>query len=331
MAAEVKRTAHLPEWKVKDVAELIDKIGKSKVIGIVGMREIPASDLQQMRGDLRDKAEIKMVRNNIARRALESSNPEIRPLADFIEDQTAIIFSDENPFRLFALLEKEKRPMPIKPGARAPRDIVVEAGETSFSPGPMVGKLQAAGIPAAIKGGKVVINQKVTLAKEGEIVSAKTADILKTMEIFPRMIGIELRAVYEGGLVFQTKDLAIDIDSLISQLGSTSAKAFSFAVEIGYATPDTIGPILQKAQTKARGLVAEAGIPVPGMMDLVLAKAAANAKAIEGLIGGKTASRAEASKANAPAPAAEAKAEEETKEEKKEEEAGAEGLGALFG
>jgi large subunit ribosomal protein L10 len=325
MAADVKRTAHLPEWKVKDVEELVNKIGNSKVIGIVGMREIPASDLQQMRGELREKAEIKMVRNNIARRALESSSPEIRPLAEFINDQTAIIFSDENPFKLFALLEKEKRPMPIKPGARAPKDIVVEAGETSFSPGPMVGKLQAAGIPAAIKGGKVVINQKVTLAKEGEIVSAKTADILKTMEIFPRMIGIELRAVYEGGLVFQTKDLAIDINGLISQLRLGSAKAFSFAVDIGYVTPDTISPILQRAQTKARGLVVEAGIPVPGMMDLVLAKAAANAKAIDGLIGGK------AAEAPASAPAAKAKAEQETKEEKKEEEAGAEGLGALFG
>ena len=63
-------------------------------------------------------------------------------------------------------------------------DIVVEAGETSFSPGPMVGKLQAAGIPAAIKGGKVVINQKITLVKEGEVVSAKVADILKRKNRF---------------------------------------------------------------------------------------------------------------------------------------------------
>ena len=54
----------------------------------------------------------------------------------------------------------------------------------------------------------------------------------------------------------------------------------SFAVEIGYATPDTIGPMLQKAQTKARALVLEAGIPVPSMMEFILAKAAANAKAI---------------------------------------------------
>ncbi len=170
MAGATRHTAHIPEWKVKDVEELVEKISKSRVVGIVGVREIPASNLQQMRGSLRGKVEIRMVRNTIARRALEASAPDIRPLADFIEDQTALIFSDENPFKLNSLLEKGKQPMPIKAGSRAPKDIIVEAGETSFSPGPMVGKLQAAGIPAAIKGGKVVINQKITLAKEGEIV-----------------------------------------------------------------------------------------------------------------------------------------------------------------
>jgi large subunit ribosomal protein L10 len=327
MAAEVRRTAHLPEWKVNEVKELIEQIGKSRVVGIVGMREIPASNLQQMRTELRGKVEIKMVRNTIARRALESSTPEIRPLADYIEDQTALIFSDDNPFKLFSLLEKGKRPMPIKAGSRAPRDIVVEAGETSFSPGPMVGKLQAAGIPAAIKGGKVVINQQITLVKEGEVVSAKVADILKTMEIFPRNVGLDLKAAYEGGLVFKAKDLVIDVDALISQFGSASATAFSFAVEVGYATPQTVGPILQRAQTKARALVAEAGIPVPGMMNIVLAKAVANAQAIARLTSGEAAP----APAAVPSGAGKAAAEEEKKEEKKEEEDTAAGLGALFG
>jgi len=263
------------------------------------------------------------VRNTIARRALESSVPEIRPLADFIEDQTALLFSNDNPFKLNALLEKGKRPMPIKAGARAPKDIVVEAGVTSFSPGPMVGKLQAAGIPAAIKSGKVVINQNITLAKEGEVVSAKTADILKTMEIFPRNVGLELRAAYEGGLIFKVKDLFIDVEAQISELSVASAKAFNFAVKIGYATPQTVGPMLQKAQTEARALVLDAGLPVPGMMEMLLAKAAANAKALERLASGEAASTA------APA-AAPVKAEEE-KEEKKDEEDTAAGMGALFG
>ena len=214
--------------------------------------------------------------------------------------------------------------MPIKAGTRAPKDIVIEAGETSFSPGPMVGKLQAAGIPAAIKGGKVVINQKITLAKEGEVVPAKTAEILKTMEIFPRNVGLELRGAYEGGLIFSSKDLAIDVEGQVARISEASAKAFSFAVEIGYPTPATIGPMLQKAQTKARALVLDAGMIIPSMMEFILAKAAANASAIAGLASGEMAPAAPAATA---APAA-----EEKQEEKKDEEGDtAAGLGALFG
>ena len=325
MAAEIRRhTARIPDWKVKDVQELVEMIKKSRVVGVVGVREIPADNMQQIRGSLRDNVEIKMVRNTIARRALEASIPEIQPLADYIEDQTALIFSNDNPFKLNSLLQKSKKPMPIKAGARAPKDIVIEAGETSFSPGPMVGKLQAAGIPAAIKSGKVVINQKVTLAKEGEVVPAKTADILKTMEIFPRNVGLELRAAYENGLIFRSKDLAIDVEAQVSQLSIASAKAFSFAVEIGYATPSTVGPMLQKAQTRARALVLETGMPVPSMMEMLLAKAAANACAVASLASGQTAP----ARAAAPAPAA---AEKEEKEEKKDEGDTAAGLGALFG
>ncbi|MBN1236338.1 MAG: 50S ribosomal protein L10 [Methanotrichaceae archaeon] len=323
MAGETRHTAHIPEWKVKDVEELVEMISNSRVVGIVGVREIPADNLQKMRGSLRGNVEIRMVRNTIARRALDASAPEIRPLADFIEDQTALIFSNDNPFKLSGLLEKGKQPMPIKAGARAPKDIVIEAGETSFSPGPMVGKLQAAGIPAAIKGGKVVINQKITLAKEGEVVAAKTADILKTMEIFPRNVGLELRAAYEGGLIFKARDLSVNVEAQISELFAASAKAFGFAVEIGYATPETVGPMLQKAQTRARALVLEAGLPVPSMMEMVLAKAAANARAIARLASGEVAPAA----AEAPATA---KAEEE-EEEKKDEGDTAAGLGALFG
>jgi large subunit ribosomal protein L10 len=141
------------------------------------------------------------------------------------------------------------------------------------------------------------------------------------MEIFPRNIGLELRAAYEGGLIFKAKDLSVDVDAQISELFAASVKAFGFAVEIGYATPKTVGPMLQKAQTKARALVLEAGIPVPSMMKMILAKAAANARAVARLASGETAPAA----ALAPAKA------QEEKEEKKDEGDTAAGMGALFG
>jgi len=97
-------------------------------------------------------------------------------------------------------------------------------------------------------------------------------------------------------------------------------------VEIGYATPTTIAPILQRAASKARNLVLECAIPVPGMMEALLAKAAADASVLTNLVEGGP---AEAPAAGAPAETGEEKAEEAEKEEN--EEAGLGGLSALFG
>lgn len=323
MTSEARHAVQVAEWKVNEVKELVERIKKSRVVGVVGLRELPASDIQRIRGVLRSQAEIKVVRNNIAKRAIEMCSPEIHPLAEGIEDQSALIFTDTNPFQLKKILDREKRPMLMKAGGVAPKEIAIEAGETSFSPGPMVGKLQSAGIPAAIKGGKVIINQRTVLAKQGDVVSQKQAEIMQIMEIFPKDVGLELRAVYEDGLVFREKDLAIDVSAILGDLCTASARALAFAVEIGYASPSTIAPLLTKAQAGARNLVVEAAIPVPGMAELLLAKASANASAVASLVEGpKTRSK----------PAAAAVAEEPKEEEKKEsEEDTAAGLGSLFG
>jgi len=146
------------------------------------------------------------------------------------------------------------------------------------------------------------------------------------MEIFPRKVGLELLAVYEGGLVYKSEDLTIDVDAILAQMSTASAQALGLAVEIGYATPTTIAPILQRAASKARNLVLECAIPVPGMMEALLAKAAADASVLTNLVEGGP---AEAPAAGAPAETGEEKAEEAEKEE--DEEAGLGGLSALFG
>lgn len=326
MSVQVRHTEHVPEWKIAEVEDLVERIQNSPVVALVGLTDIPAKQLQDLRTQLRDGATIKMVRNNIARRAIEKCSGEILPLADEIDRQTAFIFTDVNPFRLYKMLEEKKQPMPIKAGGKAPTDIVIEKGETSFSPGPMVGKLQTAGIPAAIKSGKVVINETKVIVEEGETVSAQLAEVLSLMEIFPRKVGLELLAVYEGGLVYKSEDLTIDVDAILAQMSTASAQALGLAVEIGYATPTTIAPILQRAASKARNLVLECAIPVPGMMEALLAKAVADASVLTNLVEGGP---AEAPAAGAPAETGEEKAEEAEKEEN--EEAGLGGLSALFG
>ena len=61
------------------------------------------------------------------------------------------------PFKLSAKLKESRTTAPAKGGETASHNIEVKAGETPFKPGPVVGELQKAEIPAAIQDGKVVV------------------------------------------------------------------------------------------------------------------------------------------------------------------------------
>lgn len=327
MSVEVRRTEHVPEWKIRDVEELVRRINESSVVGLVGLSEIPAKQLQEIRAELRGLAELKMVRNNIAHRAIEKCSDDVKPLVDHIEGQTAFVFTEMNSFKLCKMLGEGKRPMAIRAGGTTPKDIVIEKGNTSFSPGPVVGQLQSAGIPASIKSGKVVINETKVVAKEGDVVSSQLAEMLALLEIYPKMVGLDTRAVYEGGLVFRAEDLTLDVEGLLSQMSMAASQAVGFATEIGYPTQATIGPLLQRASSRARALAVECAIPIPGVIEVLLIKAAADASALAGLAEGGEA-------AEVPEPVAEepkTEKEEPEEDEKDEETEVATGLGSLFG
>ena len=116
-------------------------------------------------------------------------------LMSVVDGQCAIVISDLNPFRLFKQLDATKTKMPAKGGETSPEDIEVKAGDTPFKPGPIVGDLQKAGVPAAIEQGKVVIKKDKVLVKEGDEISRDVALVLSKLEIFPMTVGLDLRAV----------------------------------------------------------------------------------------------------------------------------------------
>ena len=144
---------HVADWKKEKVAELEDLSNSHEIVGIVNLADIPAPQLQTMRKSLGDKAVLKMSRKNFIKIALENSDKDLEDLADYLEGQPAMVFTEMNPFKLFKILEDSKTEAPAKAGSIAPADIVVPAGDTSFPPGPILGELQQAGIPAKIDKG----------------------------------------------------------------------------------------------------------------------------------------------------------------------------------
>jgi len=298
---------HRPAWKDEQISRIKQDIKTHDVVAVVSIQGIPARQFQDMRSELKDVANIKVVRNTLIYRALEQSGESTLKLFEKVEGQTALIFTNLNPFKLFKLLENSKTPAPAKAGENAPRDIIVEKGPTSFRPGPIVGDLQNAGpakagenaprdiivekgptsfrpgpivgdlqnagIPAAIEKGKIVIRETKTVVKTGEPISARLADVLQRLEIYPMEVGLYLRAAYDGNIIYTSKDLKIDEATYFDQFVSAVSNALNLSINAEYPTTQTITTLLQKGSIEGITLALEAEIFEPEVLEILLLRA----------------------------------------------------------
>ncbi len=277
-------THHLPSWKRDEVAEIRKYAKQYTLIGLVDMYGIPAQQVQQIRRNLRGKAVIKVTRNTLIRHALDEIGGETKGIAKYISGHSAMIFTNDNPFKLFKQLEKTKTKMAAKAGETAPEDIIVEKGPTSFKPGPIVGELQQAGIPAAIEAGKVKIRETKTIVKKGAVISAKIATVLIKLDIKPMDVGLALQVAFHDGSIYEPAVLSVDETQLLAQIQLAGQQAFNLSVNAAIPTKETMAPILTKAVREARGLAVEAAIYEKDVVDAIIGKAQRESQAIKTLV-----------------------------------------------
>jgi len=331
---------HIPQQKKDEIKDIKAKIGQYSVVGLVGIHGMPSKQFQQMRSSIRDSVLIKVSKNSLITRALNECSEDIKSLENYLDHETGLVFSNDNSFKLFRLLESSKTPAPIKGGMKAPNDITVEKRPTDFPPGPIIGELQSAGIPAAIEGGKVVIRETKVVAKKGEVVSQNLAAMLTRLEIFPLELGLVLRGTFEDGMLFDASTLAIDEGKISLDFTTAASQAFNLAVNSAYPTRTTIQALLAKAASESRNLAVNAVIYEPGVMDILLSKAQGHVMVLAGLVSDEALDddlKAKMGAQAAVSPVVVEPEEEETAEKEEEaaeeetEETAAEGLGALFG
>jgi large subunit ribosomal protein L10 len=334
--------AHVAEWKKDEVNDLKELINSYEVVGIANLSDIPARQLQKMRQTLRDNATIRMSKKTLISLALDDSDKEgtINTLADHMDGQPALVFTNMNPFKLFKILESSKTAAPAKAGAIAPEDIVVPKGDTGFPPGPILGELQQIGIPAKIDKGKIVVQKDQVVVKAGEEVSAKVAGILTRLDIQPMEVGIDLKAAYENETVYTADLLTIDDEKTLSDVQKAFSQAFNLSVNAVIYNKESTPAIIQKAATQSINLAFNAAVLTSKTSDMLLAKAYAQMLALASEVSEKDSSAVDEelleklAASATQAPAAEEKKEEEPEEEEEEEEEeedAAAGLGALFG
>ncbi|HVL87979.1 MAG TPA: 50S ribosomal protein L10 [Candidatus Thermoplasmatota archaeon] len=276
-------SAHVAPVKKREVAELVRILRESPVVAVASIEAIPSPSIQKIRRNLRKDATIRVSKNTLLALALKEAakeKPALESLAAKINGPTAVIATSLSPFKLYRRLEGSKARAPAKGGETAPEDVWVRQGETAFKPGPIVGELQKAGIPAKIDQGKVVISADKLVVKAGDKIPQPLAAALTRLEIHPLIIGMNVQAAYESGMIYEQRVLQVDEKQLLAQIGQAARAAVNLSVNAGYPTKKTIEILLQKAHREALAVGLEAEILDTKVIDLLLAKGQAEMLAV---------------------------------------------------
>lgn len=313
--------AHVAQYKKNIVEDFAKLIAEYPIVGVVNMSHIPAPQLQKIRKLLSDKGiQLKMTKKRLMKIAFDNSGKkEIGKLEEHFEGMPALIFTKENPFKLSMMLDKNRSPAPAKPGQTATKNITVNAGPTSFTPGPVIGMLGKVGIKTGIEKGKIVIKEDVVVAKRGDVISGELSMILGRLGVEPMEIGLSLLAVYEEGVLYTQDLLSVKPEDYLNKLSQCSLDSLNLAVYLGYATKETINHLMLKAYSEASALAKSQDIVTKDNIIELISQAHQIAVCVSG-----TNQEAKAG------PVVDVP-DKEKKPEKKDESEVASGLGALFG
>ncbi len=272
-----------PQKKTLMYQQLQELPKKYNVIALVRMEKVRSSQLLPLRKKFKDEVEIVSIKDKVAQKALAGLKmPSIEKMVDKLVGQCVLMFTNMSPFKLNILLSKNKIMMPARAGDIASIDVVIKAGNTGITPGPILTDFKEAGITTKIDQGTIWITKDSIPAKKGTVISEKLATLLSKLDVKPVEAGISLDAAIAENILYAKSELVIDVEKYRNAFAQAHQEAMSLAIEIGYVTKENVRTILAKAAQQARSVALEAGYLTDKTKDQVIQKAHAQAKALAG-------------------------------------------------
>jgi large subunit ribosomal protein L10 len=251
------REKPIPDFKIKAVDEISELLKKNKTVLIASIKNLPASQFQEISKSLRGKAVVKVPKKSISLRAIEKiEEGAIMSLKDHIHEDISIIFANLDAFELSSELVQMRKPAKAKAGQEAPGNIIIEPGPTDLLPGPAISELGALGLRVAVEDGKISIKERKVLVKKGEIISESAAGLMAKLGIKPFKIGFEPLVAYDTEDEKLYTDIKIDKEEALNLLKTSFSKAFGLAININYTTEETIKFLIGKAGSYEKALSA---------------------------------------------------------------------------
>ena len=272
----MKPKAHVSDAKKKTVSQLVKLLTSHPVVGVLSLDGLPSGMLQKVRNQQRENFTLVMAKKRLINIAIDQASSKVKgldKLKEFVTGNTALLFTKDNPFKLQKILNKAKVPAQAKAGQKAPRDLIIPAGPTSFSPGPIIGELGALGIKAGIEGGKVAVKQEKVIAKEGDVLDQKAISLLGKFGIQPMELMVNMVAAIEDGVVFRKEVLMVDEKQYLDNVTAMAREALNLAVFVRFPTKESISILVTKAAREANAVADSGDIMTKDNVGRVLAKA----------------------------------------------------------
>jgi large subunit ribosomal protein L10 len=276
------RTSY-PKKKTQMYQQLQELPKQYKVLALVKMTKVRASQILPLRKKLKGEVEFVSIKDKVAQKALEKVDiPGIKEMVGELKGQCLFMFTNMSPFKLNVLLAKNKIMLAARGGDISSIDIVVPEKNTGIAPGPMLTEFKNAGIPTKIDQGTIWISKETTPVKKGGVINEKLAPLLGKLDIKPVEAGIALHSAIEEGLKYSEEEMVIDVEKIRGEFAQAHQQAVSLSIEAAYITPENIGQILSKAAQSARSVSIESGFMTDETKEQILQKADAQAKALAG-------------------------------------------------
>jgi large subunit ribosomal protein LP0 len=192
---------------------LLDKYDR---ILFVQINNVRSQQLHLIRRDLRGKAELLMGKNTMQKRIItnRAEEGEVNVLKEKLVDagilvgNRGMLFTNEAPEAIQAILKNHRIQAPAKVGAISPVDVVVPAGNTGMEP-TTTSFFQALGVQTKIAKGTVEITVEKKVLSTGDKVDAGCATLLQKLKISPFWYEAEVECIWDRGVVFTADDLSV--------------------------------------------------------------------------------------------------------------------------
>ncbi|MBN2202754.1 MAG: 50S ribosomal protein L10 [Candidatus Aenigmarchaeota archaeon] len=258
---EKKGRSDINPKKKQVVEELAVMLKEYPVVGLIDLHKMPAFALQNIKMNLKDKMKIRVAKKRMINFALEKAGRE--NLKEYVVGYPALIFSKEDPFKLYSLISKQVEKRSAKPGDVPEEDVVVKAGPTQIPPGPAISTLSKVKILGKVQGPTIAIIKDCTPCKAGEPVSIDLSSALQMLKITPMKVSLNVLAFAEDKAIYTKDQMFVDEVKLVSDIQLAVQNAFNLSMNSGFPTKVTIGFMLSKAQMEAKALEAlvDSGAP----------------------------------------------------------------------